>query len=31
MEECILSGGKGQGENDDLKGSNLEPVDYEEL
>ena len=31
MEECILSGGKGPGENDDLNGSKLESVDYEAL
>ena len=31
MEESILSGEKGQGENDDLNGSKLESVDYEAL
>ena len=31
MEESILSGGKGPGENDDLNGSKFESVDYEAL
>ena len=31
MEESILSGSKGSGENDDLNGSKFEAVDYEAL